>query len=67
MSVGNVRGSASLAEINQAAGPVREELRRTFSIRADKDDDCHPKLPPCTPYFECNPKQDPDGCDPRKK
>lgn len=66
LALGNVR-EIGLAAINDAAQEVRAGLRRSFSIRADDcaPKDCRPKMPPCTPYFDCKPKQEPNGCRPR--
>jgi len=61
LNVGDVRAS-SLSEVNEAAEPIRADLRSRFTVRADCDPNCTPK--------DCDPvKGDgkPGGCDPDYK
>jgi radical SAM protein with 4Fe4S-binding SPASM domain len=60
MRLGNLR-TASLAEINAAAEPMRTQLRSSFGLRADE---CDPKKNECEPTGKDG---DPKGCDPDYK
>jgi sulfatase maturation enzyme AslB (radical SAM superfamily) len=63
MVLGDAR-CLSLPQINQAAVPIRAELRTHFAARPPTFDDCDPKTcQPCDP----NKDGDPGGCDPDYK